>query len=112
MVRGRQIVVIDDIIVEVSGLPATGPMWMLKKERRKKIIKIFQDEGQNLTVKGKGVLPEALGEPWIELANIFQSYITYEGRKDVVRPRHLRTFSRIKTKMLCEITCIFKFITS
>ena len=32
-VRGRHIAVTDDIIAEVSGLPATGPMWTLKKER-------------------------------------------------------------------------------
>jgi len=39
-------------------------------------MKIFQDEGQNLTVKGKGVLPIALGELWVELVRIIQSYIT------------------------------------
>jgi len=85
-VRGKHIVVSDDVIAEVSGLPATGPIWTLKKERLKKIIEIFQDEGQNLTVRGKGVLPVALREPWAELAMIIQNYITCEGRKDVVRP--------------------------
>lgn len=64
IVRGRHIAVIDDIIAEVLGLPAIGPVWMLKKERLQNIIKTFQDEGQNLTDKGKGFLPVALGEPW------------------------------------------------
>ena len=67
-VRGKRIAVTDDIIAEVSGLPATGPVWTLKKERLQKIMEIFQDEGQSLTIKGKGVLPTTLGEPWIELA--------------------------------------------
>jgi len=31
--RGRHITVTDDIIAEVSGLPATGPVWTLKNER-------------------------------------------------------------------------------
>ena len=85
-VRGKRIAVTDDIIAEVSGLPATGPVWTLKKERLQKIMEIFQDEGQSLTIKGKGILPATLGEPWTELARTVQSYITCEGRKDVVRP--------------------------
>ena len=32
-VRGKRIAVNDAIIAEVSGLPATGPVWTLKKER-------------------------------------------------------------------------------
>jgi len=84
--RGRHIAVNDDIIAEVSRLLAAGPVWMLKKERLQKIIKTFKDEGQNLTIRGKGVLRATLGEPWAELAKTIQSYITCEGRKDVVRP--------------------------
>ena len=63
IVRGKRIAVTDDIIAEVSGLPTVGPVWTLKKERLQKIMEIFQDEGQRLTVKGKGVLPATLGEP-------------------------------------------------
>jgi len=63
IVRGKRIAVTDDIIAEVSGLPGVGPVWTLKKERLQKIMEIFQDEGQSLTVKGKGVLPATLGEP-------------------------------------------------
>jgi len=44
-VRERHIAITDDIIAEVSGLPAAGPMWTLKKERLQKIIETFQDEG-------------------------------------------------------------------
>ena len=97
-VRGRRIAVTDDVIAEVSGLPTIGPVWTLRKERLQKIMDIFQDEGQSLTVKGKGVLPATLGEPWTELARIVQSYITCEGRKDVVRPRHLKLLAVLKEK--------------
>ena len=96
IVRGRHIAVTNDIIAEVSGLPAAGPVWTLKKERLQKIIKTFQDEGQNLPIRGKGVLPAALGESWVELAKTIQSYITCEGRKDVVRPRHLKLLAVLK----------------
>jgi len=40
----------------------------------------------------------ALGEPWAELAKTIQSYITCEGRKDMVRPRHLKLFAVLKQK--------------
>ena len=103
MVRGRHIAVTDDIIVEVLGLPTTRPVLTLKKERLQKIMKIFQDEGQNLTVRGKGVLPSALGEPWAELARIIQSYITCEGRKDMVRPRHLKLLVVLKEKCFVNL---------
>lgn len=61
-------------------------------------MEIFQDEGQSLTVKGKGVMSAMLGEPWTELAKIVQSYITCEGRKDVVIPRHLKLLAVLKGK--------------
>lgn len=51
-----------------------------------------------MTIKGKGVLPAALGEPWTELAKTVQSYITCEGKKDVVRPRHLKLLVVLKGK--------------
>ena len=98
IVGGKQITVMEEIIAEVTGLPASGPVWKTKKERLQRIIEIFQDEGQNLTVKGKGVLPAMLGEPWIELAKVVQSYITCEGRKDVVSPRHLKLLAVLKGK--------------
>lgn len=40
-VRGKWIAITDDIIAEVSGLPATGPVWTLKNERLQKIMEIF-----------------------------------------------------------------------
>ena len=66
-----------------------------------KIIENFQEEGQSLTIRGKGVLLAALGEPWAELARTIQSYITCEGRKDVVRPQHLKLLAVLKQK--CSI---------
>ena len=98
IVGGKRIEVMEDIIAETSGLPAVGPRWELKKERLQKAMEIFQSEGQSLTVKGKGVLPTTLGEPWTELAKIVQSYITCEGRKDVVRARHLKLLAVLKGK--------------
>ena len=89
IVRGRRITVTDVVIADVSRLLAIGPIWTHKKLRLQEAITIFLDEGQNLTVKGKGVQPETLGEPWAELARVVQSYITCNGRKDVVRPCHL-----------------------
>ena len=109
-VRGRHITVTDDIIAEVSGLLATGPVWTLKKERLQKIIEIFRDEGQSLAIRGKGVLPATLGEPWTELAKIVQSYITCEGRKDVVRPRHLKLLAVLKEKCYVNLPALLNLL--
>ena len=41
IVGGKRIAVTDDIIAEVSGLPATGLVWTLKKRRLQKVMEIF-----------------------------------------------------------------------
>lgn len=105
-IGGRRIMVTNKIIAEVTGLPAAGPVWTLKKERLHGIMELFQDEGQSLTVKGKGVLPTTLGEPWTELAKVVQSYITCEGRKDVVRPRHLKLLVVLKGKCYVNLPAL------
>jgi len=66
-------------------------------------MKIFQYEGQNLTIRGKGVQPIALGEPWAELVKIIQSYITCEDRKDMVKPRHLKLLDVLKQKCFVNL---------
>ena len=80
----------DAVITDVFGLPAAGPIWTHKKLRLQEAMNIFRDEGQTLNVKGTWVQLETLGEPWAELARVVQSYITCNGRKDVVRPHHLK----------------------
>ena len=51
-----------------------------------------------MVIKGKGFQPASLGEPWTELAKVVQAYITCNGRKDVVRPRHLKLLAVLKQK--------------
>lgn len=84
------------IIAELTRLPAVGPIWMHKNLRLQDTIAAFRDEGQNLIVKRKGVEPSSLGEPWTKLARIVQSYITCDGRKDVVIPCHLKLLVVLK----------------
>lgn len=104
MVRGRQITVTNAVIDEVSGLPVVVSIWTQKKVRLQEAITIFRDEGHNLTVKGKEVLPATLGEPWAELAIIVQSYITCNGRKDVVRPHHLKLLAVLRQKCVVNLS--------
>jgi len=108
MLRGRKIAVTNTIIAEVSGLPTTGPVWTLTKMRLQDVITIFLDEGQSRTVKGKGVLPATLGQPWVELARIVQSYITCDGKKDVVRPCHLKLLAVLKQKCVVNLPAYLK----
>ena len=55
IVRGRQITLSDEIIAEVSGIPVQGTIWMQKNLRLREAMKIFQDDGHTLVIKGKGV---------------------------------------------------------
>lgn len=110
MVRGRQIVVTHDIIAEVLRLPTIGLVWTLKKVKLQDAIIIFRGEGQNLTVKGKGVPPTTLGEPWVKLARIIQSYITCDGKKDMVRPRHLKLLAVLKQKCTVNFLSFLNFL--
>lgn len=41
MVRGRKIAVIDEIITEMSSLPAEGTIWTHKKVRLEEAMNIF-----------------------------------------------------------------------
>ena len=61
-------------------------------------MKFFQDDEHTLVVKGRGVQQMSLVEPWTELARIVQAYITCDGRKDVVRPHHLKLLVVLKQK--------------
>lgn len=64
------ITAIDTVIIDVSRLSAVGTIWTHKKVRLQDAMATFRDEGQNLIVKGKGVQPSSLGEPWMELARV------------------------------------------
>lgn len=110
IVRGKRITITDAIIAEVSGLPVVGPTWTHKKLRIQETMAIFQDEGQHLIVKGKGVQPATLGEPWTELARVVWSYITCDGRKDVVRPRHLKLLAVLKQKCVVNLPTYLNFL--
>ena len=70
----------------------------------------FRDEGQNLIVKGKGVQPSYLGEPLKTLARVVQSYITCDGRKDLVRPRHLKLLVVQKQKCVVNLPAYLNFL--
>ena len=100
----------DVVIADVSKLPAVGPIWTHKKLRLQEAMNIFRDEGQTLTVKGKGVQLETLGEPWAELARVVKIYITCDGRKDVVRPCHLKLLAVLKQKCVVNFPAYLNFL--
>jgi len=57
---------------------------------------LFTNPGEELVCKGKGFHPASFGEPWKDLADIIQRYITSDGRHDVVRPCHLKLLAALK----------------
>lgn len=100
----------DTIISEVFGLPAVEPIWTHKKLKLQDAMATFRDEGQILIFKGKGLQPSSLGEPWMELARVVQSYITCDGRKDVVRLHHLKLLAVLKQKCVVNLPAYLNFL--
>lgn len=80
MVKGRRIIVSEAVIAEVFGVPAKGIVWPKNHIILQDMVDIFRDAGEELTRKGKGIQPSSLGEPWHELASVFQRYITCDGQ--------------------------------
>ena len=51
-----------------------------------------------------------MGEAWAELVRIIQSYITCDGRKDVVRPCHLKLLIVLKQKCVVNFPAFLNFL--
>jgi hypothetical protein len=66
-------------------------------------VESFIDPGEELDKKGKGLNPNALSEPWRELAGVIQRYITCDGRYDVVRPCHLKLLAALKQRLVINL---------
>ena len=103
MVKVRRIIVTDAVINEVSGLLAEGTIWSQKHVLLQDAVENFKDEGEQVVRKGKGIQPSSLAEPWRELASIIQRYITYDGCRDVVRPRQLKLLVFLKQKLTVNL---------
>lgn len=69
-------------------------------------MEVFRDKEQELIKKGKGIRPSYLGEPWGELAQIVQKYITYNGNRDVVRLQQLKILVVLKQKCSVNFTTL------
>ena len=79
MVRGIQISVTPEILVEDTCLPNTDIQWTGRYTTLKEAVETFTDPGEELDKKGKGLNPSTLREPWKELVGIIQRYITCDG---------------------------------
>ena len=85
------------------GLPNSGIEWIGRYTMLKEAIESFIDPGEELDKKGKGINPNTLSEPWKELAVVIQSYITYDKRYDVIRPRHLKFLAALKHQLVINL---------
>jgi len=60
MVRGKNIMVSEEIIAEVTGIPVEGTRWTDKHVLLQEAVTIFKYPDEQLVQKGKGVPPTAL----------------------------------------------------
>jgi hypothetical protein len=86
--------------VEIIGLPIEGIQWIGKYTTLKEVVESFVEPGEELNKKGNGFNPTTLSETWRELAGVIQRYITFDGRYNVVRPRHLKLLAALKKRLV------------
>ena len=63
-VNGRTIPVIEEIIIEVSGIPMQGERWAEKHLLLREAVTIYQDSDEPLERKNRGINPTSLHQPW------------------------------------------------
>jgi hypothetical protein len=84
IVQGVRILVTEEYIAQVSGLPTNG----LHLFSRKHIILNAQQDflllGEQIEPKGQGVRLSSLPPPWPEVAKFVKHYLTCLGRYQVV----------------------------
>jgi len=63
MDRYIRILVTQEIVAEVIGLPNTDIQWIGRYTTLKEAVEYFVDPGEELDKKGKGINPNTLSEP-------------------------------------------------
>lgn len=94
----------------MSRLPAEGALWVNKILKLYDVIVVFKDERHELIIKGKGVIPSSLGEPWGELARVIQNYTTCDGQIDVIRSHQLKLLVVLKQKCSVNLPAYLNFL--
>jgi hypothetical protein len=84
MVNGVRILVSEESIASVTGLPRIGDRWFNRKTHLSDAQKGFLVNTDQVQNKGRGVDFNSLPEPWGKVAEFLKRYITCEGRYQVV----------------------------
>ena len=84
IVQGVQILVTEDIIAQVTGLPTNGTRWFSRKHLILNAQQSFLRPRENVQPKGRGVALQSLPPPWPKVAEFVKQYLTCEGQYQVI----------------------------
>jgi hypothetical protein len=84
IVQGVWILVTEDDIAQVSGLPFTGIRWFSRKHIILNAQQDFLLPGEQVEPKAQGVRLSSFPPPWPKVAKFIKHYLTCEGRYQVV----------------------------
>jgi hypothetical protein len=84
VVEGVRILVTEEDIAEVSGLPMNDTHWFSRKHIIGTVQQNFFLPEERIVLKGRGVQLNSLPPPWSEVARFIKHYLTCEGRYQVV----------------------------
>jgi len=84
VVHGVQIPVTEEVIGQVTRLPANGTHWFSRKHLILNAQQDFFQPGEHVEPKGRGVALQSLPQPWPKVAEFVKQYLTCEGRYQVI----------------------------
>jgi hypothetical protein len=84
MVNGVRILVTEESVDVVIGLPRTKNMWFSRKAHLPKAEQDFLVNDERVQTKGRGVDVNSLPAPWGKVTKFIKGYITCKGRYQVV----------------------------
>jgi hypothetical protein len=96
VVNGVRISVMEEDIVEVSGLPTNDTRMFSRKHIIGNVQQNFFLPEERIVLKGRGVQLNSLPPPWPEVARFIKRYLTCEGRYQVVYQHEILLLSHLR----------------
>jgi hypothetical protein len=96
VVEGVQILVTEEDIAEVSGLPIDDTRMFSRKHIIWNVQQNFFLPEEQIELKGRGVQLNSLPPPWSEVARFIKHYLTCEGRYQVVYEHDFLLLSHLR----------------
>ena len=102
-VQGVRILVTEEDVAQVSGLPTNGIRWFSRKHVILNAQQGFFLPGEHVEAKGRGVALQSLPPPWPKVAEFVKQYLTCEGRYQVIYQHDFVLLNHLRHRQLINM---------